>query len=106
MRRIVVLCALLCAGFTARAASLSTPSVQNVRFAQESSSVNLVTPPKVLTHPAAAYSDEARNRGIQGNVIVQAYFDESGNITVLKVIKGLGYGLDENALSALKNWRF
>ena len=33
-----------------------------------------------------------------GIVIVQAYFDADGNITVLKVVKGLGYGLDENAL--------
>jgi TonB family protein len=39
-------------------------------------------------------------------VIVQAYFDPDGNVTVLKVKKGLGYGLDENALVALKDWRF
>ena len=39
-------------------------------------------------------------------MIVQAEFDEYGNITVLKVVKGLGYGLDENALAALQNWRF
>src|SRR5262249_37683881 len=84
----------------------STPSVQNVRFAQESSPANVVTPPQVLTHPAAAYSAEARQRGIQGNVVVQAYFDANGNVTVVKVVKGLGYGLDENALAALQGWRF
>jgi periplasmic protein TonB len=39
-------------------------------------------------------------------VIVQAYFDPKGNATLLKVVKGLGYGLDENALTALKEWRF
>ena len=77
-----------------------------MRFAQEISTTDLVTPPKVLTHPAAAYTNEAVQRGVQGNVIVQAYFDADGNITVLKVVKGLGYGLDENALAALKDWRF
>ena len=45
-------------------------------------------------------------RGIEGSVIVQAQFDEYGSATVLKVIKGLGYGLDEAALQALKGWRF
>ena len=77
-----------------------------MRFASEISTTDLVTPPKVLTHPAAAYTNEAVQRGVQGNVIVQAYFDADGNITVLKVVKGLGYGLDENALAALKDWRF
>jgi TonB family protein len=106
MKRTLVLITLLGAAMTAHAASISTPSVQNVRFAQESSPVNVVTPPKVLTHPAAVYTDEARKLGIQGNVVVQAYFDADGNVTVLKVAKGLGYGLDENALAALKGWRF
>jgi TonB family protein len=77
-----------------------------VRFAQESSPVNVVTPPKVINHPAAVYTDEARKLGIQGNVIVQGYFDADGTVTVLKVVKGLGYGLDENALAALQGWRF
>lgn len=95
---------LLSAALTAHAAS--TPSVQNVRFAQEISATDLVLPPKVLIHPAAVYTDEARRRGIQGNVIVQAYFDENGNASVLMVVKGLGYGLDENVLAAVKDWRF
>jgi len=77
-----------------------------VRFAQEISPTDLVTPPKVLSHPAAVYTDEARRRGIEGSVIVQARFDEYGSATVLKVMKGLGYGLDDAALEALKAWRF
>src|SRR5580765_5745834 len=104
MKRIFVFLALLCAAVTAHAAS--TPSVQNVRFAQEIGPTDLVIPPKVLTHPAAVYTDEARMRGIQSNVVVQAYFDADGNATALKVVIGLGYGLDENAVAALKGWRF
>jgi TonB family protein len=85
--------------------AISTHTSQNVRFAQQTSPTGVV-PPRVLTHPSAAYSDEARRRWIEGTVIVQAQFDEAGNITVLKVVKGLGYGLDENALAVLKDWRF
>jgi TonB family protein len=106
MKRTLVLITLLGAALSAHAASTSTPSVQNVRFTQESSPANVVTPPTVLTHPSAAYTAEARQRGIQGTVIVQAYFDADGNVTVLKVVKGLGYGLDESALAALQGWRF
>ena len=87
-------------------ASTSKPSTQNVRFAQEITPSNLVIPPHVLTHPRAAYTEEARQRGIQGNVIVQAQFDIDGNFVVLKVMKGLGHGLDESALATLQQWRF
>jgi TonB family protein len=106
MRRTLVLMTLLSAAFTGHAASIFTPSIQNVRFAQESSPANVVVPPTVLTHPAALYTDEAQRRGIQGTVIVQAYFDAYGNISVLRVVKGLGYGLDEAAVAALQGWRF
>jgi TonB family protein len=77
-----------------------------VRFAQEISPTDLVTPPHALTHPPAAYTDAARKLGIQGKVVVQAYFDADGKATALKVVKGLGYGLDENAFAALSTWRF
>src|SRR5215469_7361363 len=101
MRSTLVLFTLFCTALTAHVASISTPSVQNVRFAQEISPTDLVTPPKVLSHPAAAYTDEARRRGIEGSVIIRAQFDEYGGATVLKAITGLGYGLDEAALEAL-----
>ena len=104
MKYPLVFLILLFAVVTTQAAS--TPSVQNVRFAPEIGPTDLVTPPKVLNHPAALYTDEARKLGIQGNVVVQAYFETDGNITVLKVVKGLGYGLDENALPVLQGWRF
>src|SRR5215475_382251 len=104
MKHIFVLLTLLFAVVTTQAAS--TPSIQNVRFAQEIGPTDLVTPPQVLAHPPAAYTDEARLRAIEGTVVIRAEFDSQGNITVLNVVKGLGFGLDENALAALKGWRF
>ena len=105
MKNTLVLFTLFCTALTAHAASSSTPSVQNVRFAQEISPTDLLTPPKVISHAAVVFTDEARRHHIQGDVIVQAYFDEDGNATPIKVVKGLGYWLDENALGALYWWR-
>ena len=106
MKRTLVLLIMLCATMTAQAATISTPAIQDVRFSPPAVPTDLVIPPKVLSDPPAVYSSEARRRGIQGSVIVQGQFDEYGRATVLKVIKGLGYGLDEAALQALKGWRF
>jgi TonB family protein len=65
-----------------------------------------MTPPIALAHPTPAYTVEALQQGLEGEVIVRAAFDIDGNFEVLEVIEGLGYGLDEAALAALSNWRF
>lgn len=106
MQRVIVLLAMIFVAVSVQGATISTPASQDVRFSMPAVPSDLVIPPKVLSHPLAAYSDEARQLGIEGAVIVQAQFDEQGNFTVLKVAKGLGYGLDENALAALHHWHF
>ena len=44
------------------------------------------------------YPREARENGIQGRVVIQFVIDEKGRVTDAKVIKGIGYGCDEEAL--------
>jgi len=45
-------------------------------------------------------------QGYEGDVIVEITIDEFGNITDKILLRGLGGGLDEEAISALQNWRF
>jgi TonB family protein len=52
------------------------------------------------------YSDEARRRGIEGVVLVRAEIDASGRVHDAQVTRGLGAGLEQNALVALRQWRF
>lgn len=52
------------------------------------------------------YSDEARRRAIEGLVIARAHIDTTGAISAARITKGLGFGLDQNALVALRQWRF
>ncbi len=39
-------------------------------------------------------------------MIVQAIIDKQGNVTNVKVLKGLPMGLEEAAVDAIKQWRF
>ncbi|HNO69619.1 MAG TPA: energy transducer TonB [Pseudomonadota bacterium] len=48
------------------------------------------------------YPEEARAKGIEGNVILRVSVTESGKVHDVKVIKGLGYGLDEAAVAAIR----
>jgi bla regulator protein blaR1 len=52
------------------------------------------------------YSDEARRRAIEGVAIVQARIDAGGRVDAARVTAGPGFGLDQNALVALRQWGF
>ena len=52
------------------------------------------------------YSDPARRRRIEGIVSIAVRIDERGRLTRARVARGLGFGLDQNALVALRQWRF
>lgn len=61
---------------------------------------------KPLRVPKPAYTDEARAAGIQGKVRVQLTIGVDGKITDATIVEGLGYGLDEAALAALREAEF
>ena len=52
------------------------------------------------------YTAEGLSEGIEGSVILLVTINTKGRVVRSKVIKGLGYGLDKAALSALKKWRY
>ncbi len=54
----------------------------------------------------APYSDDARSAGVGGKVYVKVAIDAAGAVTDAKVTKGLGHGLDDNAIATAKRWRF
>ena len=61
---------------------------------------------EILGKPRPDYSAEARRLGIEGEVVLEALFRASGEIRVLRVVAGLGHGLDENAVKAAGGIRF
>jgi TonB family protein len=65
-----------------------------------------MTAPTVLRSWLVLYSDEARAHGIEGTVTIEALIDEAGRIKSMRVVKGLGFGLDEIALASVQGWTF
>jgi protein TonB len=49
---------------------------------------------------------EAQQAEIEGVVLIEVTIDPSGSVVDARVIRGLGYGLDEAALRAAKAWTF
>jgi len=82
-------------------------SGQDIRIGNGATVQNTsVTLPQLVRFTRPQYTDEARRLEMEGAVTIQAEFDIDGNFKVLRIVKGLGHGLDESALAALKNWRF
>jgi TonB family protein len=53
-----------------------------------------------------SYSQEALDAKLQGVVTVSLVTQEDGTPADLRVVKGLGKGLDEKALEAVRQWQF
>ena len=62
--------------------------------------------PETLLRVQPRYTEAARIGHIQGTVVVQATIDRTGAVTDVRLVKSLGFGLDEAAMSAVKQWRF
>ena len=62
--------------------------------------------PKPLNVPQPAYTERAREAGVEGKVRVELTVDETGHVVSVRVIQGLGYGLDEAAVLAARSATF
>jgi TonB family protein len=63
-------------------------------------------PVEVLYKPTPAYTDAARAAGVEGDVALEVEFTADGQVRVLRIVRGLGYGLDEMARQAAERIRF
>lgn len=65
-----------------------------------------VDPPRLLKEVRADYTDEARRRSITGAVLLEIVVMRNGSVGDVRVVRGLGAGLDERAVQAVRQWRF
>ena len=64
-------------------------------------------PPIAIFQPLPAYTEEARKARAEGIVLIQAIIRRDGSVDSFKVLRGLGYGLDESAINTIATkWRF
>ena len=65
-----------------------------------------IEPPRLLREVKADYTEEARRRNLVGEVVLEIVVRRDGSVGEIKVLRGLGAGLDERALQAVRQWRF
>lgn len=65
-----------------------------------------VSAPVVLFAPEPEFSEEARKAKVAGNVLVYLQVDPQGRPQHVRVLRGIGMGLDQKAVEAVRNYKF
>jgi TonB family protein len=65
-----------------------------------------VSAPVVVYRIEPEYSEEARKARHEGTVLLAAIIRKDGKVDVIRLLRKLGFGLDQNAIDALRQWRF
>lgn len=63
-------------------------------------------PVEIVYKPSPKYTDEARKLNLEGEVLLEVLFGANGELHVNRVVRGLGHGLDEAAVSAANKIKF
>jgi TonB family protein len=65
-----------------------------------------ITEPTIIYRVEPQYSEDARKARYQGTVTLEAIVHKDGTVEIIRVVRGVGFGLDENAQKALRQWKF
>jgi TonB family protein len=72
-------------------------------YLQRGNGVKLGRP---LSAPDPEYSETARQKKIQGCVLLAVAISATGTVDAVKIVQPLGAGLDEKAVEAVQKWKF
>ena len=65
-----------------------------------------ISAPQPVLTPDPEYTEEARRAKTQGTCTLFLIVDAAGQPRDIRVVHGLGFGLDAKAIEAVRQWRF
>jgi TonB family protein len=93
-------------GATVQTTAFSQQFSQGAAKPQQAEAGPATTPVEIISKPSPVYTDEARQLKLQGEVLLEVLFGANGQLHVNRVVRGMGHGLDEAAVSAANKMRF
>ena len=91
---------------TVQTGSFGAANVAAPPAAKQTTVAARTEPIEIISKPRPTYTKEAKGKKVEGDVVVQVVFLASGQVQVQRVIRGLGYGLDEAAQEAARQIKF
>ena len=65
-----------------------------------------ITPPRIRKQVDPGYTEEALQKKIQGEVILEVIILKTGKVGLVRVLNGLSAGLNEQAVECVRQWLF
>lgn len=65
-----------------------------------------IAPLEIVSKPRPPYTEQARQSRVEGEVVLEVLFHSTGRVEVLRIVNGLGHGLDESAARAAEQILF
>jgi periplasmic protein TonB len=65
-----------------------------------------ITAPAIIREVKPDYTEEGRRRNLEGDVVLEIVVRSDGTVGNVKLLQGLGAGLDQRAVDAVRQWRF
>ena len=65
-----------------------------------------ISPPSLLREVKPDYTEDARAHVIEGDVVMEIVVRRDGSVGEVRLLQGLGHGLDARAVQAVREWRF
>ena len=67
---------------------------------------DVTTKAKLISKPEPQYTEDARKNQVTGTVVLKVVFASSGQVTNIRTVSGLPYGLTERAIAAARQIKF
>jgi TonB family protein len=65
-----------------------------------------IEPPRIIREVRPSYTDEARRRALEGEVVLEIVVMRDGRVGNVRITRALGAGLDQKAMEAVRQFRF
>jgi TonB family protein len=65
-----------------------------------------IEPPSLFREVKPDYSEEARRRSVEGDVVLEIVVRHDGSVGDVRLLRGIGSGLDQRAIDAVRRWQF
>ena len=65
-----------------------------------------INPPQLVKRVQPSYTEEAHAQKVQGEVLLEAIIGKDGKIGDVRILRGLGAGLNQQAIECVRQWVF
>lgn len=89
-----------------QAAGFATQQIATNTGKRTDDTAVLTSQVEILYKPKPVYTEEARKLNLQGEVLLEVLFGANGELRVNRVVRGVGHGLDEAAITAANRIKF